>query len=263
MGRLDMSGVFDHPKPIGLLQRCIFLATAEDDVVLDFFAGSGTTAHAVMAQNASDGGRRKFILVQLPQLLDPSDKDQKTAAEFCDKLQKPRNMAELTKERLVRSAKRISEENPMSLCDWGFRVFKLDSSNIRSWEPDRDGLDRTLLESIDHIKPDRSEEDILFELLLKLGLDLCVPVESRTIAGKAVRSIGAGTLITCLDERIDRGDVEPLASGISDWHAELAPAGDSTVVFRDSAFVDDVAKTNLAATLEQRGLGDRQEPLIW
>ena len=76
LGRLDMSGVFDHPKPIGLLQRCIFLATAEDDVVLDFFAGSGTTAHAVMAQNASDGGRRKFILVQLPQLLDPSDKDQ-------------------------------------------------------------------------------------------------------------------------------------------------------------------------------------------
>ena len=139
--------------------------------------------------------------------------------------------------------------------DLGFRVFKLDTSNIRAWEPDRDDLDGTLLGSIEHIKPDRSEEDILYELLLKLGLDLCVPVESRTIAGKAVRSIGAGTLITCLDERIDRDDVEPLASGISDWHAELAPAGDSTVVFRDSAFVDDVAKTNLAAILEQRGLG--------
>ena len=134
-------------------------------------------------------------------------------------------------------------------------MFKLDTSNIHIWEPDRDNLAGTLLESIEHIKSDRTEEDILYELLLKLGLDLCVPIEVQTIAGKAVRSIGAGTLIACLDESIDRDDVEPLASGISDWHAELAPAGDSTVVFRDSAFVDDVAKTNLAAILEQRGLG--------
>ena len=137
----------------------------------------------------------------------------------------------------------------------GFRVFKLDTSNIRSWDPDRDDLGGTLLASIDHIKPGRSGEDILYELLLKLGLDLCVPTESRTIAGKTVRSVGAGTLIACLDEKIDRDDVESLASGISDWHAELAPAGDSTVVFRDSAFVDDVAKTNLTAILEQHGLG--------
>ena len=124
-----------------------------------------------------------------------------------------------------------------------------------AWEPDRDNLDGTLLESIEHIKSDRTEEDILYELLLKLGLDLCVPIEVQTIAGKVVRSIGAGTLIACLDESIDRDDIEPLASGISDWHAELAPAGDSTVVFRDSAFVDDVAKTNLTAILEQHGLG--------
>ena len=134
-------------------------------------------------------------------------------------------------------------------------MFKLDTSNIRAWDPDRDNIEGTMLESIEHVKPDRSEEDILYELLLKLGLNLCVPIETQTIAGKAVRSIGAGTLITCLDERIDRDDVEPLASGISDWHAELAPAGDSTVVFRDSAFVDDVAKTNLTAILEQHGLG--------
>ena len=154
LGRLDMSGVFDHPKPIGLMQRCIFLATSEDDIVLDFFAGSGTTAHAVMAQNASDGGRRKFILVQLPQLLDPSDKDQTTAAEFCDKLQKPRSIAELTKERLVRSAKKIREENPMSLADFGFRVFKLDTSNIRALgsQPSRSWM-HLCLRVFDHIKP--------------------------------------------------------------------------------------------------------------
>ena len=177
------------------------------------------------------------------------------AADFCQKLEKPSTIAELTKERLRRAAEKVRDEKPMFSGDLGFRVFKLDTSNIRAWEPNREDLVGTLLESIDHIKPDRSEEDILYELLLKLGLDLCVPVESRTIAGKAVRSIGVGTLFTCLDERIARNEVETLASGIADWHAELAPAGDSTVVFRDSAFVDDVAKTNLAAILEQRGLG--------
>ena len=143
----------------------------------------------------------------------------------------------------------------MFLGDCGFRVFKLDTSNIRAWDPNRQDFDASLLASVDHIKPDRREEDILYELLLKLGIDLCVPIETQTIAGKIVRSIGAGTLITCLDEWISREDVEPLASGIADWHAELAPAGDSTVIFRDSAFVDDVAKTNLTAILEQGGLG--------
>ena len=109
-------------------------------------------------------------------------------------------------------------------------------------------------ENIDHIKPGRSEQDILYEVLLKLGLDLCVPIESRAIAGKSVRSIGGGTLIACLDEKITRKDIEPLVHGITVWHDELAPAADSTVVFRDSAFEDDVAKTNLTAILEQRGL---------
>ena len=91
---------------------------------------------------------------------------------------------------------------------------------------------------------------------MKLGLDLCVPIETRTIAGKSVHLVGAGTLIACLDEAISRSKVEPLALGIPDWHDALAPAGESTIVFRDSAFADDVAKTNLAAMLEQRGLGN-------
>ncbi len=138
----------------------------------------------------------------------------------------------------------------------GFRVFKLDTSNIRAWEPDRDDLEGTLLDSIDHIKQDRSEKDILYELLLKLGFDICVPIQTRAIVGKAVRAIGAGTLIACLDEKITREEVEPLALGIAEWHAELEPAGDSTVVFRDSAFADDVTKTNLAAILQQHGLGN-------
>ena len=250
-----MGDVFDHPKPVSMLQRCIFIGTNKNDIVLDFFAGSGTTAHAVMAQNSVDSGGRRYILVQLPQPLDPQRSDQRTAANFCDNLGKPHNVAELTKERLRRAAEKIKDENPTFAGDLGFRVFKLDTSNIRAWEPNLDDFEGALLDSIDHLKPCRSEQDILYELLLKLGLDLCVPIETRTISGNLVRTIGAGTLIACLDETIGRENIEPLSLGIADWRDELAPTGDVTVVFRDSAFADDVAKTNLTAILRQRGLG--------
>ena len=254
--------VFDNPKPTKLIRRLLGLdnpnAVPDElpSIVLDFFAGSGTTGHAVMAQNAADGGNRRYILVQLPEPLDPENKDQRVAADFCDKLGKPRNIAELTKERLRRVAQKIRDESPLFAGDLGFRVFKLDSSNIHEWEPDRDDLGQTLLDSIDHLKADRTEQDILYELLLKLGLDLCVPIETRTIAGKAVHSIGGGVLLACLATQITQEEVEPLAQTIVDWHKELAPTGDTTCVFRDSAFADDVAKTNLAAILEQHGLNN-------
>jgi adenine-specific DNA-methyltransferase len=111
-----------------------------------------------------------------------------------------------------------------------------------------------LLDQHDHILPDRSEADIVYELLLKLGLDLCVPMESKNIGGKSVQSVGGGVLMLCLAEKIAAKEVEALAAGIVKWHKELAPAGDSTIVFRDSAFADDVAKTNMAAILAQNGL---------
>ena len=130
-----------------------------------------------MAQNSADDGSRRHILVQLPEPLDPNNKNQRTSADCCDKLGKPRIIAELTKERLRRAANKVKEENPQFAGDLGFRVFKLDTSNIRTWEPDGDDLEGTLLNSIDHIKPNRTQYDILYELLLKLGLDLCVPYE--------------------------------------------------------------------------------------
>ena len=138
--------------------------------------------------------------------------------------------------------------------DCGFRVFKLDSSNIRAWEPNRDDLPATLQDSVQHLKADRSEQDILFELLLKLGLDLTMPIADMTIASKTVYSIGAGALLACLADQIGAGDVESLALGIAAWHKDLVPAGETMVVFRDSAFADDVAKTNLTAILQQHGL---------
>ncbi len=249
---------FTFPKSLWAVYDALRVMCEKDPeaIILDFYAGSGTTGHALWQLNSDIGGSRRFIQVQLPEVLDPENKDHKVAAEFCDKLGRPRNIAELTKERLRRAAKKISGENPMFTGDLGFRVFKLDTSNIRTWEPDRNDLDGSLLENIDHIKLDRSEDDILYELLLKLGLDLCVPIETRTIAGKSVHSIGAGTLISCLDKKITRDEVELLAVGIAKWHDELAPTGDSAVVFRDSAFEDDVTKSNLAAILEQRGLGN-------
>jgi adenine-specific DNA-methyltransferase len=244
---------FDFPKDETVLQELIGMMTSEGDVIVDFFAGSGTTGHAVMAQNAEGGGKRPHILVQLPEALDSDNKDQQVAAEFCDQLGKPRNIAELTKERLRRSAAKVKADNPNWRGDTGFRVYKLDQSNIRAWQPSGD-LERDLVDSVEHIVADRSEQDVLTELLLKLGLDLCVPIEQRQIAGKTVHAIGGGVLMACLDTRITGQVAEPLALGIAEWHAALATAGDTTCVFRDSAFENDEAKTNLAAILEQHGI---------
>ena len=248
------STVFESPKPVGLIRELIKFATNSGDIVLDFFAGSGTTGHAVMAQNATDSSNRRYILVQLPEPLDAENKDQKAAAEYCDALGKPHTIAELTKERLRRAAAKVRNENPMFTVDTGFRVFKLDTSNIRAWNPNPADLEQTLFAHQDHLVEGRTESDILYELLLKLGLDLCVPIEHRTVNGKDVHSVGGGVLMACLAETITRDDVEPLAQGIVAWHEELAPTGDTTCVFRDSAFADDVAKTNLAAILEQHGI---------
>ena len=244
--------VFETPKPISLMRRLLQLMPP-DSLVLDFFAGSGTMGGAVLAQNAADGGHRRYIMAQLPEFIG-SDND--SAAKYCDRIGKPRNIAELTKERLRRAARKIRAKYPMFSGDTGFRVFKLDSSNIREWEPDREDIAGTLDAAIVNLKADRTEDDILYELLLKRGIELTVPAEQRQIAGKMVHSIGAGTLLVCLATRIERAAAEPLALGIVAWHEELAPAGDARVIFRDSAFADDVAKTNLAEILKQHGLAD-------
>lgn len=246
---------FDTPKPTALIQHLISLSGARaNDIVMDFFAGSGTTADAAWKYNVRSQQSLRTVLVQLPEPLDIADEQQKAAAEFCDEMGKPRTIAELTKERLRRAGKCIREENSMFAGDLGFRVFKLASSNIRAWEPDRAELAQSLEASVEHLKTDRTEQDILFELLLKLGLYLTVPIVTQTISGHEVHSIGAGTLIVCLSKSISAKEVEALALGIAQWHKAQAPAGESTVVMRDSAFADDVAKTNLTAILQQHGL---------
>jgi len=251
------ANVFSFPKPVRLVQHLASLTlndkTEKDALVLDFFAGSGTTGQAVLEQNARDGGSRRFILVQLPEPLMGQDGDS-AAAAFCERVDKPPRITELTKERLRRAGGVIRERDPMFAGDTGFRVFKLDSSNIRTWDADRDDLAQTLLDAVDHIKPGRAERDVLYELLLKRGLDLCAPVETRLIARRQVHAVAGGALFACLSETIARKEVESLATGIADWHKTLGAAGEAPIIFRDSAFENDAAKANMAAILEQHGL---------
>lgn len=247
---------FGYPKPSSLLTKVIYQATEpdQDDIVVDFFAGSGTTGHAVMAQNAADAGRRRYVAVQLPEPLDPENKDQRTAADQCDELGVPRTIAELTKERLRRAGGKLADAYPDHNVDIGFRVFKLDTSNLRPWDPHPDDLEGTLEEAAEHVKPDRTEDDVLYEILIKLGLDLCVPIQTTAISGLDVHAIGGGVLVACLSDKVAGEQLEALATGIAEWVRELAPVGDTTCVFRDSAFTDDVAKTNLTTTLAQAGI---------
>jgi adenine-specific DNA-methyltransferase len=247
--------VFTNPKPVRLYEAFLpFILKEDGDLIVDFFAGSGATAKAVWKLNSKDLIQRKFCLVQLQEPLDMESSDQKPALKLCNALNCPPNLAEITKERLRRAGAKVKAENPMFAGDTGFRVFKLAPSNIRAWSPDAADLPQTLLDHEEHLLPGRTEQDILYELLLKQGLDLCVPSDTRVIVGKDVHAIGGGMVFACLAEQISAADVEALAQGIIAWHQELAPIKEPTCVFRDSAFADDVAKTNLAAILEQNDI---------
>ncbi len=246
--------VMSYPKPSGLIKYLVRAISSTDDIVLDFFAGSGTTANGVLQQNIEDGLMRRFMLIQLPEPLDPNNKEQQVATSFLDNEKKPRNIAELTKEYLRRAGENIRKESPMFPCDLGFRVFKLDTTNIREWEPEYDDLEMSLQLSIESVKVDRSEKDVLFELLIRLGLDLCTPIEERMVSGKRIYSIGGGVLIACLDVSISLADAETLGTEIVAWYESLATAGDVTCIFRDNAFVDDIAKINLTTFLRDRGI---------
>lgn len=237
--------VLETPKPTRLIKRMLQLATSNNgsDIVLDFFAGSGSTFDATLAQNSEDNGNRRCILVQLPEPL--------AGAEPGSSLQ---TIIDITKARLNSAGKKIRAEKPLLTNDVGFRVFKLDGSNIKTWDPDGENLAKSLLDSIEHLKPGRSETDVLFELLLKWGLELTVQIEQKTIADKRVYSVGAGSLLVCLAPIVESGEVEELAMGIISWHKDLKPAGESTCVFQDHAFANDVVKANLTAILQQHGL---------
>lgn len=257
--RLLEDDVFQTPKPIRLLKRIFQTASVmDDDIVLDFFAGSGTTAHALMQFNAEFNHQARSITVQLPETLDAEVKEQRLAALFADKIQKPRNIAELTKERVRRAGSKVLEENPDAKVDIGFRVYKLATSNLKPWQPDADDLEASILDAVDNVLPGRTEDDLLVELLLKTGVDLTLPEEKRIIGDHTVHALGGGTLMVCLGD-ITAKEAEALGEGIANWVDELDPV-QTTVYFKDTGLGADgnraATKANLAAILRQR-LGDR------
>ncbi len=221
------AGAFDGPKPVRLLNRLLTLAHLDKgSIVLDFFSGSATTAHAVMQLNAEDGGNRKFIMVQLPEPCD--EKSEAFKAGYP-------NICEIGKERIRRAAKKISSENPGKSFDGGFRVFKLDDTNMTdvyysAGEYSQDML--SLLES--NIKPDRTDLDLLFGCLLEWGLPLSMPYSSKQIESCTVHIVGDGDLIACFDENIPDSVIK-----------EIAKRQPLRAVFRDRCFADSPAKINV------------------
>ena len=229
--------VFPYPKPTSLIKFFIENISDPDALIVDFFAGSGTTADAVFQQNLADEGTRRFIAVQLPELLDPANKGQLAAANYCKTQNLPLTISEITKERIRRAGKKVKEENPITAqnLDIGFRVFKVDTSNMKDVYYTPDKLEQENLHLFkDHIKPDRSPEDLLFQVFIDWGLDLALPIAKEAIDGKAVYLVDTNSLIACFDSGINEELVQKLAA-----HKPLR------AVFRDDAFGSDSVKINV------------------
>jgi len=260
--------IFQSPKSVETIKQLLLMASHRDSIILDFFAGSATTAHSTMQLNTEDGGSRKFIMAQLPEPCDENTEAYKSGYK---------TIAEISKERIRRAAAKIKEDiirrgekffAPTNL-DLGFKVFKLDSTNIKPWEVDFDLTERTLEDFISNIKPDRREEDVLYEILLKYGLDLTLPIDEwimdngklimkeerhsqlSTLNSQLVYSIGMGALIICLADAISLEVVEGMAKLKEELNPEIM-----RVVFKDSGFKDDVVKTNAVQILKQAGIVD-------
>ena len=235
-------GVFDFPKPVQLMEFIVeqgLADSSEGGIVLDFFAGSGVMGEAVMRLNIRDGGSRRFLLVQLPE---PTDREGYST------------ISQITKARLSAVGKQLyqsSSRKGSAEGSTGFRSFCLAASNIKSWDADFDTIQTDLIESINHIKPDRTEQDVLYELLLKYGFDLAISIETRRIEKRNVYIIGTGSLVVCLANDVTL----EVVNAIAHLKTELKPAI-MRVVFKDSGFVSDVVKTNATQILKRAGVDD-------
>jgi adenine-specific DNA-methyltransferase len=236
---LRKMGIFyNYPKPLKLIQYLISIGCERRGLILDFFAGSSTTAEAVFRQNKADGADRKFVLVQLPEPLDPSKKEQKEAFEFCRQQRIEPNLAEISKERIRRAALALE---PSPAQDVGFRVLKIDSSNMQDVYYRPDEIDQgDLLSVVDNIKPDRSAEDLLFQVLVDWGVDLTLPIHCETVRDKTVFFVDGNALVACFET----GVTEELVK-------ELAAREPLRVVFRDNGFASDAVKINVEQVFRQ------------
>ncbi|HBL8950141.1 TPA: site-specific DNA-methyltransferase [Enterobacter hormaechei] len=236
--------VFQRPKPVGTLRRVLEVGTipGEPALVIDFFAGSGALAHSAYELMADKERDLNYILVQLPELCGEGTRAKSDGFS---------TIAEISKERIRRAAAKIKEDNPDYQGDLGFKVFKLDSTNIKPWELDFDLTEQDLEDQISNIKHGRKEEDVLYEVLLKYGLDLTLPIAEHSVAGHKVFDIGMGALVICLSDDITLDVVEGIAKLKDELNPEIM-----RVVFKDAGFADDVVKTNAVQILKQAGIED-------
>ena len=239
---MNESNLFNNPKNLNMIMYLTNLIQDKNCIILDFFSGSSTTAHAVMQLNCEDKGKRKFIMVQLPEVITKV----KEESEY-------KNICEIGKERIRRAGDKIISENKgkngIEDLDIGFKVLKLDSSNIKKWNPDYDNLEQSFDDMLDNFVPNRSEEDVVYEIMLKYGIDLTYPVEEKIINGKKVYSVGFGALIICLDNDITLDVIE----GLVEVKKELSPEV-CRIVFRDNGFANDSVKTNAIQILRRNSI---------
>lgn len=225
---------FDTPKPTKLIKQIAYISCAENDIILDFFSGSATTAHAVMKLNAEDGGHRKFIMVQLPEKTDEESEAYKAGYK---------NICEIGKERIRRAGRKIKEDAGLTAptdLDIGFRCLRLDSSNMENvyYTPEKT-QQQDLFSLVDNVKSDRTPEDLLFQVMLDLGVLLSSSIEVKEIAGKKVFNVADGFLLACFDHDVTEETVKAIAQ-MKPYYA----------VFRDSSMANDSVATNFDQIFE-------------
>jgi adenine-specific DNA-methyltransferase len=265
---LGLGNYFTYSKPYELVNYLIDRIIKEDGIILDFFAGSGTTAHSVIDLNRKDGGKRKWICVQLPETLEKDSEAYNKGYHY---------ITDIARERISKASDKIINEireeikllrtdiegeiplddillqirnleKSIETLDVGFKVFKLDSSNIKTWDSNPENLEQNLFNSASNIKDNRTEEDILYEILLKYGLDLTIPYENRNVSNSTIYNIGSGSLFICLNDEL----TTKVAEEIGKWKNEINPAT-CKVIFKDSGFTD-IEKTNSMQILKRYGI---------
>ncbi|CAM4343742.1 adenine-specific DNA-methyltransferase [Paenibacillus endophyticus] len=224
---------FQFPKPVALIQKLLDLCTSSNnsDIILDFFSGSGSTAHAVLEQNYRDAGNRKFIMVQL---------DEQTIDNSIFN-----NICEIGKERIRLAGNKIVADTGIADLDTGFKVFKLDSSNLKVWNSESSNISHDLIELMNPIKDDRTQDDVLYEIMLKYGIGLTMSIEVIDVSGNRVASVGMGYMLVCLDDNLTLDVIEGIA--------KMKP---KRAVFSDAGFQDDNVKTNAVQLLRKYGVED-------
>jgi adenine-specific DNA-methyltransferase len=237
----------EFPKPVELIAKAMNLGLGREDIILDFFAGSATTAHAVLDLNKEDGGNRKFIMVQLPEICNENSEAYKAGFK---------TIADIGKERIRRVIKNIERETDQTLfknkkMDLGFKVFKLHKSNFKIWDAEQISSDKASIEKqlelhIDHIDYKASQGDILYEILLKAGFELTTKIKKIKLAGKTVYSIEGGAMLICLEKELTKEVIKTMA--------EKHP---SRIICLDRGFANnDQLKTNAVQIMKSKGVDD-------